>query len=98
MRRMGSTAIGVVLLLSLLSGPVSAGGACTYDAGFYMSGDYAWTERMSGTCTGVKARHKYDPVWSQYNYWTPWAYDSYFASSLVAAELFDHQHGYWNEA
>jgi hypothetical protein len=102
MRTRGSVVIGAVLVATLLAplsaGPALAGGSCEYDGGYYTTLDFAWTSRVSGSCTGVKARHQYDPVWSQYNYWTPWDYDANYALSTAAAELFTAQHGYYNAA
>ena len=96
-RRVGTlvAALGLVVGSLFLASPATAG-SCEYDSGSYTSSDWAWTERVSGTCSGVKVRHHYDPIWSSTNYWTPWDYDSSFAFSAQAAELFDSQHNYFN--
>ena len=39
----------------------------------------------------MKVRHKYDPVWSWQNYWTPWAYGLDFAISGEAS--YDYKAG-----
>jgi hypothetical protein len=102
MRTRGSVVIGAVLVATLLAplsaGPAFAGGSCEYNGGYYTTLDFAWTDRVSGSCAGVKVRHKYDPVWSQYNYWTPWDYDANEAMTDIYPELYTAQHWYFNEA
>jgi hypothetical protein len=90
--------VAETVLATLLAGPAVAAGACTYETSANPSLDYATTRRLSGTCAGVKARHKYDPVWSPYDYWTPWDYDATFAYSWIYPELLRGEHGYFNEA
>lgn len=51
------------------------------------AGDYARTTDVSGGCSSVGARHRYDPVWSSNNYWTSWRYGGDVAQSTATAQL-----------
>lgn len=99
MRRLVSVAMASVMLGGLFAvapaGPAYAG-SCEFSAGYTTVSDYAWTNKESGTCTGVMARHRYDPIWSYNNYWTAWDYDGDFAISTPTEELFDSDHDYFN--
>jgi hypothetical protein len=67
---------------------------CGYNGYIKTVDDYAYTQQVSGSsCSRIGARHQYDPVWSNSNYWTSWKYSTgKYVASTPTAEIFKGGH------
>ena len=54
----------------------------------------AWVMSVNVACNYVAVRHRYDPVWSSSNFWTPWVggnVDGYAYYSQRQPDLLYHE-------
>ncbi len=100
--RLGLFAAGTALVVATTSltaiAPTAHASGCTVRSGASYTSHTAWVMGVSLACNYMGVRHRYDPVWSNSNYYTSWSggyvegtpYYSEYAPSLLW-----HETKYW---
>jgi len=97
-RGSGGALVTILLALGVLTHVPSASAVgCTVRSGGSSSTHSAWIYDPDSTCSWIRVRHRYDPVWSMNNFWTQWAGGSgngpYYTASTAVYLYYETEHG-----
>lgn len=74
-RKLSAGAVAVLLAAcaQFASAETASASTCGPRSGGSTTFQAAWIQNTGGGCSYIAVRHRYDPVWSNYNYWTSWS-------------------------